>query len=60
VPEQSAEYVAAMEDVLTAYAQPYDPAVPRLCMDETSKQLVAETRPPQAAQPGQPAREDAE
>jgi hypothetical protein len=49
-----------MEDVLTEYAQPYDPAVPRRCMDETSKQLVAETRPPQPARPGQPAREDAE
>lgn len=31
-----------MEDVLDVYQLPYDPDVPVVCMDETSKQLVAE------------------
>jgi hypothetical protein len=43
-PEHSAEFVAAMEDVLAVYQRPPDPAHPVLCMDETSKQLVGETR----------------
>lgn len=49
-----------MEDVLDLYQQPYDPQCPVVCMDETSKQLVAETRMPLAAEPGQPARHDYE
>jgi len=35
-----------MEDVLDVYERPYDPARPVVCLDETSKQLVAETRTP--------------
>jgi transposase len=34
-----------MEDVLEVYHRPYDPDRPQVCLDETSKQLVAETRP---------------
>lgn len=49
-----------MEDVLDLYAQPYDPARPRVNFDEASKQLIAETRTPLPAQPGQPARYDYE
>src|SRR5438067_6387728 len=49
-----------MEDVLEVCLRPPDPARPLVCMDEASKQLVKETRPPQPAQPGQPARYDAE
>jgi hypothetical protein len=49
-----------MEDVLAVYQHPRDPARPLECMDEASKQLVKETRPPQSAQPGQPARYDVE
>jgi DDE superfamily endonuclease len=49
-----------MEDVLAVYLRPPDPARPLLCMDEVSKQLVAETRPPQATQPGHAARYDVE
>jgi DDE superfamily endonuclease len=52
--------VAALEDVLDVYARPHDPRRPLVGMDETSKQLVKETRPVQPAQPGQPARYDAE
>jgi len=59
-PEANAEFVAAMEDVLAVCVRPPDPARPLVCMDEASKQLVKETRLPQPAQPGQPARYDAE
>ncbi len=34
-----------MEDVLEVYHRPYDPDRPQVCLDETSKQLVAESRP---------------
>lgn len=59
-PEQNADFVAAMEDVLEVYRRPYDPKRPVICLDETSKQLVGETRNPIPAKPGQPAREDYE
>jgi len=49
-----------MEDVLEVYTQPHDPARPLVCLDETSKQLIEETRAPQPMQPGQPARHDYE
>jgi hypothetical protein len=38
----SAEFVAAMEDVLDLYEEPYDPKRPKVNFDETSKQLIAE------------------
>ena len=38
------EFVAAMEDVLDLYAEPYDPSRPVVCFDETSTQLLAEVR----------------
>lgn len=49
-----------MEDVLAVYTRPHDPARPLVCLDETSRQLVAETRTPIAGKPGQPARHDYE
>ena len=49
-----------MEDVLDVYQRPYDPKRPMVCMDETSKQLLGETRPPVAAAPGRVARHDYE
>jgi|TARA_Y100000310_G_scaffold325253_1_gene388466 transposase len=49
-----------MEDVLDLYHQPYDPSRPMVCMDETSKQLVAHTRRSIPAKPGQPERYDYE
>jgi hypothetical protein len=49
-----------MEDVLDLYAEPYDPARPKVCFDETPKQLIAETRAPWPAQPGQVERYDYE
>lgn len=47
-----------MEDVLDVYCQPYDPAVPRICMDEMGKNLVKDKYAPEPAKPGQVARED--
>ena len=49
-----------MEDVLDLYAEPYDAKRPVVGFDETSKQLVAETRAPLPAAPGQPERYDYE
>jgi hypothetical protein len=49
-----------MEDVLEVYHRPHDPACPLVCLDETSKQLIKETRLPVPARPGRPARADYE
>lgn len=49
-----------MEDVLEVYTRPYDPRRPQVCLDETSKQLVVETREPIPATLGQPVRFDYE
>lgn len=49
-----------MEDVLEVYTRPYDPRRPQVCLDEPSKQLVADTREPLPGAPGQPARIDYE
>jgi len=49
-----------MEDVLDLYEEPYDEKRPVVGFDETSKQLIAETRTPLPAAPGQPERYDYE
>lgn len=49
-----------MEDVLEVYHRPHDPACPVVCVDETSKQLIVQTRKPIPAKPGRPARYDYE
>ena len=49
-----------MEDVLEVYHRPRDPDCPVVCLDETSKQLIAETRTPIEGKPGRPARYDYE
>ena len=49
-----------MEDVLAVYERPYDPASPVVCLDETSRQLLADSRPSQPATPGQVVRHDPE
>ena len=38
--------MAAMEKVLDVYKRPYDPMRPVVCMDESPKQLIGETRVP--------------
>ena len=59
-PDANAAFVAAMEDILEVYQRPYDRQRPLVCLDESSKQLIAETRVPIAAKPGQPGRHDYE
>ena len=59
-PDASAAFVASMEDVLEVYQRPHDPQRPLVCLDETSKQLIIDTRAPIPAKPGQPARHDYE
>lgn len=49
-----------MEDVLAVYTRPHDPERPLVCLDETSKQLVAETRAPIPMKAGRPVRADYE
>lgn len=49
-----------MEDVLDVYERPYDATHPVVCLDETSRQLLGDTRAPQSAAPGVPARSDPE
>jgi hypothetical protein len=59
-PDASAAFVATMEDVLEVYQRPHDPQRPLVCLDETSKQLIVETRAPIPAKPGRKARHDYE
>ncbi len=51
-PNGNAEFVCAMEDVLEVYHRPYKDNEVLVCLDETSKQLVRETRPPRPPRPG--------
>ncbi|MBA2595168.1 MAG: IS630 family transposase, partial [Chloroflexia bacterium] len=60
IPAVGAEFVWRMEDVLDLYAEPYDPARPVVGFDETTKQLVAETRVPLPIEPGKAERVDYE
>lgn len=59
-PEQSGEFVAHMEQVLDIYKRPYDPLYPVVCMDESPRQLIGETRIPLPPIPGRAARYDYE
>ena len=59
-PKANDEFVYHMEDVLDVYTRPYDARFPQICLDEGSKQLLAETREPLALKPGEPKREDYE
>lgn len=56
----SGEFVAKMEDVLDLYELPYDGQRPLVCVDESPKQLLADTREPLPPRPGLPARQDHE
>ena len=59
-PDANAAFVAGMEDVLEVYQRPHDPECPVVCLDESSKQLISETRVPIPTKPGHPARHDYE
>jgi hypothetical protein len=45
-PAQNAAFVCAMERVLDVYQRPYDDARPVVCLDESPKQLLRESRLP--------------
>jgi hypothetical protein len=47
-----------MEDVLDVYCRPYDPLHPVVCLDESSKQLLADVHAPLPREPGTPQRND--
>lgn len=59
-PEKNAEFVAWMERVLEVYRRPYNRLRPVVCMDESPRQLIRETRPPLPPAPGVVARFDYE
>jgi hypothetical protein len=59
-PQASSAFVAAMEDVLAVYKRPRDGDCPLVCLDETSKQLLAHAQAPIPMKPGQPERHDYE
>ncbi|MGA8830204.1 MAG: IS630 family transposase [Desulfomonilaceae bacterium] len=59
-PEQSGSFVAHMEMVLDVYKRPQDPIYPVVCMDESPKQLIAETKVPIPVTPGESAKHDYE
>jgi len=58
--EQNAEFVAKMEDVLDAYALPYNENCPVICLDEKPYQLLDEVREPLPMKEGRPLRVDNE
>lgn len=58
--ELTAEYRQRMYELLELYARPYDAREPVICLDEKSKQLLRETRPPLPAEPGELRKEDYE
>jgi hypothetical protein len=59
-PQANAEFVCQMEEVLQLYTTPYDLDCPLVCFDESSKQLISETRVPLPAEAGVPERFDYE
>ena len=60
IPAADAEFVALMEIILDLYERAYDPVRPLVCFDETTRQLIEETRRPLPAKPGQVQRYDYE
>ena len=54
------EYRQRMYDLLDLYARPFHPKEPVVCLDEKSKQLLKDSRPPLPIRPGSPAKQDYE
>ncbi len=59
-PQHNSQFVASMEQVLDVYKRPYSKDFPLICMDESPKQLIKETRIAIPMKPGQEARQDFE
>jgi hypothetical protein len=60
IPQANAEFVWHMEDVLDVYQRPVDTKRPVICLDETSRQVLADVRAPLPVTPGHPTRHDPE
>ena len=59
-PHQNSHFVANMEQVLDVYKRPYSKDFPVVCMDESPKQMIKETRMPIEMEPGHEAKVDFE
>ena len=59
-PLQNGEFVSCMERVLDVYKEPYDPLRPVVCMDESPRQLIKETRLSLKCKPGSDEKQDYE
>jgi hypothetical protein len=59
-PLENSDFVAHMEMVLDVYKTPYNKKFPVICMDESPKQLIKQTRVPISRKPGRDARQDYE
>ena len=59
-PKQNGSFVANMEMVLDVYKRPLDSRFPVVCMDESPKQLIGETKIPIPISQGRPAKYDYE
>jgi hypothetical protein len=59
-PTADPAFVWQMEDVLDVYHRPFDPLRPVVCLDETSRQLLGDVRPPTRPESHRPARHDPE
>jgi len=59
-PKQNSQFVAQMEQVLDVYKRPYDKDFPIVCMDESPKQMIKETKIPIPMKPGSDAKADFE
>jgi len=59
-PLENGDFVANMEMVLDVYKIPYNKALPVVCMDESPKQLIKQTRISIERKPGSDAKEDFE
>ena len=59
-PKGNVDFIAAMEQVLDIYRRPYHVDYSVVCMDETPRQLIGETRAPIPAIPGKLRQEDYE
>lgn len=59
-PEEDADFVAHMEDILDLYQKPYDPEYPLWCMDEKPYQILGEAREPLPMRPGDTTKYDSD
>jgi hypothetical protein len=57
---QNCDFIANMEHVLEVYKRPYDEKYPVVCMDESPKPLIGETKTPIAGKPGSEEKHDYE